>query len=144
MSNDRSGSRRPTGMTLFSVVLACLAVVGVVAAFLWSDPVMQVVQWPPGMRMAGRAFFVLAMVFGLTALSASVLIWRMSSWLRLAYGAWLVAALVLGVYVCLAGLRMMVFSAIGLWAVVGFVLYGGSVYLSNRLARASGSASSRH
>jgi hypothetical protein len=144
MSNARSSPRRVAGMTLFSVVLACLAILGLVAAFIWSDPAVQVVQLPVGRHMGGRAFFVLAIVFGLTALSASVLIWRMSAWLSLAYGAWLVAALVLGVYVCLAGLGMMVFSAIGLWAVVGFVLYGGSVYLRSRLAKANGSTPGRH
>ena len=131
-------------MTLFSVVLACLALMALVAAFIWSEPAMRVVQPQFGRHMAGRAFFVMAMVFGLAALSASVLIWRMSFWMTLAYGVWSVAALVLGVYVCLAGLGMMVFSAIGLWVVVGFVLYGGLVYLRSRLAMAYGSATSRH
>ncbi len=144
MSNDRSSPPRTAGMTLFSVVLACLAVLGLVAAFVWSDPAMQVAQLPLGRPLGGRAFFVLSVVFGLTALSASVLIWRMSSWMALAYGGWLVAALALGVYVCLVGLGMMVFSAIGLCALVGFVLYGGSAYLRSRLAKANGSASSRH
>jgi hypothetical protein len=97
-----------------------------------------------GIHIGGRAFFVMAMVFGLTALLASVLVWRMSSWMVLAYGAWSVATLVLGVYVCIAGLGMMVFSAIGLLALVGFMLYGASVYLRSRLAKANGSASSRH
>jgi hypothetical protein len=143
MSNDRNSPRRATGAKLFSVALACLAVLGLVAAFAARDPVLPVVHHN-GIHIGGRAFFVMAMVFGLTALLASVLVWRMSSWMALAYGAWSVATLVLGVYVCIAGLGMMVFSAIGLLALVGFMLYGGSVYLRSRLAKANGSASSRH
>ena len=143
MSNDRNSPRRATAAKLFSVALACLAVLGLVAAFAARDPFLPVVHHN-GIHIGGRAFFVMAMVFGLTALLASVLVWRMNSWMALAYGAWSVATLVLGVYVCVAGLGMMVFSAIGLWAFVGFVLYGASVYLRSQLAKANGSASSRH
>lgn len=144
MSNDKSRPRRATGVTLFSVVLVALAVLGVSAPFVWSDPSVQVVQRHLGTHMGGDTFAAMAMVFGLTALVASVLIWRMSSWMMLAYGVWSVAALVLGFDVCLAGMGMMIFSAIGLCALVGFVLYGGSVYLRSALAKANGSASSRH
>lgn len=143
MSNERNGPRRATGATLFSVVLGCLAVAGLVAAFAARDPVLPVVHHN-GIHIGGRAFFVMALVFGLTALLASVLVWRMSSWVALAYVVWSVATVVLGIYVSIAGLGMMVFSAIGLWAVIWFVLYGGSVYLRGRLAKASGSASGRH
>jgi hypothetical protein len=135
MSNDQNGPRRAARAKLFSVILACLAAA--------RDPVLPVVHHN-GIHIGGRAFFVMAMVFGLTALLASVLVWRMSSWMALAYGVWSVATLVLGVYVCIAGLGMMVFSAIGLWAVICFVLYGGLLYLKGGLAKASGSASGRH
>ncbi len=143
MSNDRHNPRRAAGAKLFSVLLAWFAVLGLAAAFAARDPVLPVVHHN-GIHIGGRAFFVLAMVFGLTALLASVLVWSMNSWMALAYGAWSVATVVLGVYVCIAGLGMMVFSAIGLWAVICFVLYGGLVYLKGRLAQASGSVSGRH
>jgi hypothetical protein len=143
MSNDQNGPRRAARAKLFSVILAGLAVLGLAAAFAARDPVLPVVHHN-GIHIGGRAFFVMAMVFGLTAVLASVLVWRMSSWMALAYGVWSVATLVLGVYVCIGGLGMMVFSAIGLWAVICFVLYGGLLYLKGGLAKASGSTSGRH
>jgi hypothetical protein len=92
----KSPVRRPVGVTLTSLALAYLGAVGVAGSLLLPNAIGAAVA-PQIMRasvaITSWSLSGLTLLYGLTALLASVGLWRMMPWGRQAFAAWVVVAL---------------------------------------------------
>jgi len=95
--------RRPTGVTFVALALFWLFVSAIGNLLVWSS--MQSTPFPPGspaasivVALTGPLFVSLVSLYGITALVATIAVWRMLSWMAVAFLVWSVAALLLGAF----------------------------------------------
>ena len=99
-----ANSSRPKGVTVLSFVLFWLFLSAVGNLFV-SQSLHAAGVFPPGSPAARFAsavntplFVLLVAFYGVTALVAAVAIWRMRSWMAVAFLVWSLAALLLGTF----------------------------------------------
>lgn len=98
---------RPFGATLMSLLLGCLAVAGFLNAFAWKAAAPAFDETLPPLLSVfiyvaqSWRFTVLALAYGLTALAASIGIWRLRLWMVPAFLAWSLAATTLTAWLTL-------------------------------------------
>ena len=98
---------RPLGATLLSLLLGWDALVGVINAFAWKvaaptfnkalPPLLSVFIY----TAQSWRFTILALAYGLTALAASIGIWRLRPWMVRAFLVWSATAMTLFVWLAL-------------------------------------------
>jgi hypothetical protein len=130
--------KRPTGITVISVLLAWLAVAGIANAVVWNLSVVQelLARLPSSERLpdiGGPFFSLLCLAYGLAAGSASVALWHMHRISAGAYAAWCLTVMLSGAYMVAAGFEPNITVGV-LFAVgtTGFVALGYP-YISSRI-----------
>jgi hypothetical protein len=99
-----TNSRRPTGVTIISLVLFWLFLSAIGNLFVAGS--MQTASFFPPASPAAKfanavsssSFVFLVVFYGVTALVGAVATWRMRSWMPLAFLVWSIAALLLGAF----------------------------------------------
>ena len=134
-----TNSSRPTGVTIVSFVLFWLFLSAVGNLFV-SQSLHAAGVFPPESPAAKFAaavntplFVLLVAFYGITALVAAVAMWRMRSWMPLAFLVWSLAALLLGTFFLLlipteiiwggkpAAAAFVLAMALVLWLIFGYV-----------------------
>jgi hypothetical protein len=97
-----SSRKRPPGLSVIAIILALLAVSGVMNAFIWSQLSASLPPDAPAHLRAGvnalasPVVSASAIFYAITALCAAVGVWAMRDWAPLAILAWGVGVLILG------------------------------------------------
>ena len=133
MNVDTTGKRRPTSITVLSILLAWLAVGGFGNAVVWNLQNIQAAERQLQMYVGGRLFTVLALAYGVTALVTCVALWRMRSWAFRAYACWALISVLLGVNFALEGYASSVVIGLVYTVVAAAMLACGYVFIERKL-----------
>jgi hypothetical protein len=142
-----SSRKRSPGLSAIAIILALLAVAGVLNAFIWSQlsaglPLDAPAPLRAGVNaLASPAVSVSAIFYAIAALCAAVGVWTMRAWAPLAILAWGVGALILGGAFLVQGPRMvdaplnsLAFAFAGLGVIAVAIVAAIWLYVRRKLA----------